>query len=170
MKAPLSSSLPRVRFCYNAGTITAKTIQINGGTLYNAGTIGNPENPTSSITSEEELADNSLLVNGPNATIALQDVDSEELNIENAGYLKTSGNLVLNKSMKCDDGSYIECASLTLNGKSDGSCVLYLGNAACVNCLGNISIDNFGVWGRFWRRLYRQCHLQGEELHIVYDY
>ena len=49
--------------------------------------------------------------------------------------------------MKCDDGSYIECASLTLNGKSDGSCVLYLGNAACVNCLGNISIDNFGVWG-----------------------
>ncbi len=134
-------------FCYNAGTITAKTIQINGGTLYNAGTIGNPENPTSSITSEEELADNSLLVNGPNATIALQDVDSEELNIENAGYLKTSGNLVLNKSMKCDDGSYIECASLTLNGKSDGSCVLYLGNAACVNCLGNISIDNFGVWG-----------------------
>ena len=134
-------------FCYNAGSITAKTIQINGGTLYNAGTIGNPENPTSSIAGGEETADNSLLVNGPNATIALKDVASEQLNIENAGYLKTSGQLTLNKSMKSDDGSYIECASLALKGNSEGSCVLYLGNAACVNCLGDLSIDNFGVWG-----------------------
>ena len=134
-------------FCYNAGNITAKSIQINGGTLVNAGTIGDPKALTSSITSDKEITESSLLINCPNANIALQNIDSEELNIDNAGYLKTSDNLTLNKSMKCDDGSYIECASLTLNGNSDGSCVLYLGNAACVNCLGNISIDNFGVWG-----------------------
>lgn len=134
-------------FCYNAGTITAKNIQINGGTLYNAGVIGNIDNPTSSVTCNQETAVSSLLINGPNAAIALQSVDSEQLNIDNAGYLKTSGLLTLNKSLKCDDGSYVECASLALKGNSDGSCVLYLGNAACVNCLGDLSIDNFGVWG-----------------------
>lgn len=134
-------------YCYNAGTITAKTIYLNGGTLYNAGIIGNTDSPVSSLTSTEELTDKNLLVNASNGSIGLKDISGELLSIENAGYLKTSGNLTLNNTTKTDDGSYIECASLTLEGKSDGSKILYMGNAAYVNCLGNISINNFGVWG-----------------------
>ena len=134
-------------YCYNAGTITAKTIQLNGGTLYNAGTIGDVNSPVSQFTSTTELTDKNLLINASSGTIGLKDISGELLSIENAGYLKTSGNLTLSNTTKTDDGSYIECASLTLEGNSDGSKILYMGNAAYVNCLGNISINNFGVWG-----------------------
>ena len=46
-----------------------------------------------------------------------------------------------------DDGSIIECDALTLSGDTSGDKVLYMGNAAFINCLGDISIDNFGVQG-----------------------
>ena len=133
-------------FSYNGGTITAKNIQLKGCTLYNEGTVGN----TSSLTSEltcvaDEKGTTGQLVNV--GTTALAKITGENLTIENAGYLKVNGELALHNSSKMDDGSYIECKALTLNGSSQGDKILYMGNAAYLNCLGDISIDNYGVWG-----------------------
>ena len=133
-------------FSYNGGTITAKNIQLKGCTLYNEGTVGNTSSLTSELTSvADEKGTTGQLVNV--GTTALAKITGENLAIDNAGYLKVDGELVLNNSSKMDDGSYTECKALTLNGSSQGDKILYMGNAAYLNCLGDISIDNYGVWG-----------------------
>ena len=133
-------------FSYNGGTITAKNIQLKGCTLYNEGTVGDASNPTSELTCVADASGNAgQLINI--GTTGLAKMTGEDLSIENAGYLKVDGELVLNNSSKMDDGSYTECKALILNGSNQGDKVLYMGNAAFLNCLGDISIDNFGVWG-----------------------
>ena len=132
-------------YSYNGGTITAKNIQLKGCTLYNAGTVGDMSNPTSELNCIADASGVGQLINV--GTAALAKMTGEELSIENAGILRVTGELVLNNSSKMDDGSYTECTALTLNGSSNGDKVLYMGNAAFLNCLGDISIDNFGVWG-----------------------
>ena len=129
-------------YSYNAGVITAKGVSLNNCTLYNTGAIGTTS--TTTITCGD--SDNpSILANF--GGIILDNMTDENLSIENAGYLKVSGNLVLNRASKMDDGSYTECNKLTLIGDNSGEKVLYMGNAAYMNCLGDISIDNFGVQG-----------------------
>ena len=130
-------------FIYNGGTITAKNINLNEGTLFNAGTIGKSDGTETKIT----CADNSscILANTGNAYLA--EISGNNLTIENAGFLKVNGELKISQASKMDDGSIIECDALTLSGDTSGDKVLYMGNAAFINCLGDISIDNFGVQG-----------------------
>ena len=131
---------------YNGGTIMVNNLLLSGGLLYNIGTIGNPIITTTSITS-------SIDANGQNGNLInrgytyLTQFNGNNLAIQNGGYLKVNGPLQLNSSSLMDDGSYTECDALTLNGSSNGDKVLYMGNAAYLNCLGDVSINNFGVWG-----------------------
>ena len=131
-------------YSYNAGTITAKTINLYGCELYNAGTIGKSAYSETTITCNNST-DPCLLVNAGDAY--LKQITGDNLSIENSGYLKVDGELVLNSASKMDDDSYIECSALTLNGDTSGDKVLYMGNAAYMNCLGDISINNYGVQG-----------------------
>ena len=133
-------------YSYNAGTITAKTINLYGCELYNAGYIGDGNNINTKIVCAADKSENPCkFVNTGYA--ALSEISGENFAIENSGYLKVDGELVLNSASKMDDDSYIECSALTLNGDTSGDKVLYMGNAAYMNCLGDISINNYGVQG-----------------------
>lgn len=133
-------------YIYNAGTITAKNINLYGCTFYNTGTIGKSDETETTINCvNDESSLPCTLINGGN--IFLSEISGDNLAVENAGYLKVDGELVLNSASKMDDGSYTECASLKLNGDASGEMVLYMGNAAYMNCLGDISINNYGVQG-----------------------
>jgi len=137
-------------YSYNAGTIKAKNININGGTLYNAGTIG-----TTGETNGSKLP----YLTGPGGTVTapskfinlgqctLDHVDGAGMSIENACNMVVINELAIGESSKMDDGSYIECGELTLNGSNNGDCVFFMGNSAYMNCLGNFATNNFGVWG-----------------------
>lgn len=131
-------------YIYNNGYITIKEVDLNGGTLYNYGTIGNGNNTDTELIGKEGSGNrHSILINHGIATFTQTSGDG--LAIYNASTLKTLGELFISKSSRMDDGSYIECPTLTLSGS--GSDVLYMGNAAYMNCTGQISVDNFGVWG-----------------------
>ena len=132
-------------FCYNAGTITCLNVRMNGGTLYNSGTIGATGASSTALVCSANDRASSLFVNAGVANLTA--IIGDELSIDNAGYLKINGGLTLNGTSRMDDGSYTECTSLTLNGDASGGKVLYMGNAAYMNCLGDVSIDNFGVQG-----------------------
>ena len=129
-------------FSYNAGSITVGKININGGTLYNAGTIGNPTNTQTAL---EGPSTGSLLVNLGHAYFT--QVSGAGMAIHNACNIYVTGDLALGNSSKMDNGSYIQCGTLHLNGSNNGNIVLYMGNAAYMNCRGDISVNNFGVWG-----------------------
>ncbi len=134
-------------YSYNAGEITVKKININGGTLYNAGTLGKSKNnPQTELEGPGGTPEQpSLLVNMGQAYFT--EVSGAGMAIYNACNIYVSGNLALGNSSKMDDGSYIECGSLSLNGSNNGGIVLYMGNAAYMKCNGNLSVNNFGVWG-----------------------
>ena len=129
-------------FSYNAGSITVGKININGGTLYNAGTLGNPTNTQTAL---EGPSTGSLLVNLGHAYFT--QVSGAGMAIHNACNIYVTGDLALGNSSKMDNGSYIECGTLHLNGSNNGNIVLYMGNAAYMNCRGAVSVNNFGVWG-----------------------
>ena len=131
---------------FNSGTIATQKVTIKGGMLYNDGTIGQIDNSKTSIWGD--LSDNGIqntLIN--HGYIYLSQIGGSSLSIQNSAHIQASGNIVLNSSSKMDDGAYMECGSLTLEGNSKGSEVLYLGNQSYVNCNGNIDVNNFGVWG-----------------------
>lgn len=128
-------------YIYNSGYITANNIHFYDCTLYNAGVLGTPSNPAATTIICESP---SLLANS-GSTFA--DITGDNFSIENSGYLKVNNDLKLSYTSKMDDGSYIECNTLTLNGDESGEKVLYMGNAAYLNCLGDISINNYGVQG-----------------------
>ena len=140
-------------YSYNGGNITVSNININGGVLYNAGTIGIPEG------ANWRTAASSTALEGPAGT---PDAPSKFINLgkavftwvsgagisfENACNMRVTGDLAIGNSSKMDNGSYIECGTLHLNGSNNGGIVLYMGKAAYMNCLGDISVNNFGVWG-----------------------
>lgn len=136
-------------YSYNAGTITAKDIRLNSCTLYNSGTIGTSASSTLTTTTiscdDSEESSPSTLVN--NGSTYLNNATDKNLSIENSGFLRVTGELALNHASKMDDGSYIECNTLILNGDKSGDKVIYMGNGAYLNCWGDISINNFGVQG-----------------------
>ena len=133
-------------FCYNAGTITSRIVSINNCMFYNAGTIGSSEGYGTTILSTAS-SDNTpgTLVNV--GSIYLSSLTDDNLAVENAGYMKVAGELKLNRPAKMDDGSYTECKTLTLSGDISGDKVLYMGNAAYLNCWSSLSIDNYGIHG-----------------------
>ena len=133
-------------FSYNGGSITVANININGGTLYNAGTIGKETNTQTALEGPGGTDENpSLLVNMGHAYFT--QVSGAGMAIHNACNLYVTGDLALGKSSKMDNGSYTECGTLHLNGSNNGGIVLYMGNAAYMNCKGAVSVNNFGVWG-----------------------
>lgn len=140
-------------YSYNAGNITVSNININGGVLYNAGTIGIPEG------ANWRTAASSTALEGPAGTpdapskfinlgkAVFTSVSGAGISFENACNMRVTGDLAIGNSSKMDNGSYIECGTLHLNGSNNGGIVLYMGNAAYMNCLGGFSTNNFGVWG-----------------------
>ena len=133
-------------YSYNAGTITVSNININGGTLYNAGTIGNGMSTTTALEGPGGTPDQpSKFINLGHAYFS--SVSGAGMAIENACNMYVTGDLALGNSSKMDNGSYIQCGTLHLNGSNNGDIVLYMGNAAYMNCLGDVSVNNFGVWG-----------------------
>ncbi|MBR1547950.1 MAG: DUF4842 domain-containing protein [Prevotella sp.] len=134
-------------YSYNGGIITVKDININGGTLYNAGTIGGVEgenNPALTGPAGTTTAP-SKFINMGHATLA--SVGGAGISLENACNLNVVGKLQLGKSSKLDGGSYIECGSLELAGSNDGDITLYMGPAAYLKNKGDLNVNNFGVWG-----------------------
>lgn len=133
-------------YIYNAGTITATNINLYGCTFYNAGVLGSTNDPSATkISCEKDDSNIPSLLSNTGGILA--DISGDNLAIENANYIKVHGELKLNNASKMDDGSYTECNTLTLNGDESGEKVLYMGNAAYLNCLGDISINNYGVQG-----------------------
>ena len=140
-------------YSYNGGNITVSNININGGVLYNAGTIGIPEG------ANWRTAASSTALEGPAGTpdapskfinlgkAVFTSVSGAGISFENACNMRVTGDLAIGNSSKMDNGSYIECGTLHLNGSNNGGIVLYMGKAAYMNCLGDISVNNFGVWG-----------------------
>lgn len=133
-------------YIYNGGSITAKNIHLDNCTFYNAGTIGNYSNlgETTITTEANDSGHPSVLVNKGGA---FAEFVGDNLAIENANYVRANSGLTLSHASKMDDRSYLDCQTLTLNGDASGEKVLYMGNAAYINCLGDISIDNYGVQG-----------------------
>ncbi len=128
---------------YNGGTVSAANINLVGGTLYNAGTAGSE---SSTLTGEANSAGNTgQFINYTNATFTT--TSGSALGILNAGNIKFLGNLTLSNASRMDDGSSIECASLSLMGDGSSNSVLQMGNGAYLNCNGFITIRNYGVWG-----------------------
>ena len=133
-------------YSYNAGTITVSNININGGTLYNAGVIGRAANTATALEGPSGTPDSpSLFINLGKAYFT--QVSGAGMAIHNACNIYVKGDLALGNSSKMDNGSYIECGTLHLNGSNNGGIVLYMGNAAYMNCKGDLSVNNFGVWG-----------------------
>ena len=128
---------------YNGGTVSAANINLAGGAFYNAGTAGSS---SSTLTGEANSAGNSgQFINYSNATFS--NTSGSALGILNAGNIKVHVTLSLSSASRMDDGSTIECSSLSLQGNGSSNSVLCMGNGSYLNCSGSISINNFGVWG-----------------------
>jgi len=128
---------------YNGGSISANTLRLSGGTLYNAATVGTG---STTLTGEANASGNSgQFINFSSAT--LSQTSGSALSILNAGTMKVNGTLTFSSASRMDDGSSIECSSLTLLGNGSSNTVLQMGNSAYLNCLGSISVNNYGVWG-----------------------
>ena len=129
-------------FNYIAGTVATDEIDVASGTLYNNGTIGSSASGTKLAGTSTTSTPATFINLG---TTNFSDADGTNLTIMNAGYMIGSGNLTLAHNARMDDYSTLSCGSLTLQG--DGNATLYMGNGAYLNCKGNISVSNYGVWG-----------------------
>jgi hypothetical protein len=132
-------------YSYNAGVITAKEVAVNSGVLCNAGTVGNSENSNTQLTGETTVDLPGEFVNHGFAYFSQG--SGNGLSVLNDCYMSVKGDLALNGESRLDDGSFLECKTLTLNGNNSANHVLYMGNGAYLNCKDNISIDNYGIWG-----------------------
>jgi hypothetical protein len=127
---------------YNAGTISAGEVAIVSGSFYNGGYLGN-NNQNTKLTGPNDNSTSSEFINL--GTAYLNSADGTSIVIMNAGSIGIMNNLTMTQPCRMDDNSSMSCGSLTLQG--DGKSVLYMGNGAYVNCRGNISVSNYGVWG-----------------------
>lgn len=134
-------------YSYNAGIITAKEVAVNSGVLYNAGTIGNSESSNTQLTGEATEGIAGEFINHGFAYFSQG--SGNGLSVLNDCYMSVKGDLALNGESRMDDGSFLECETLTLNGKNHSDHVLYMGNGSYLNCKGSMSVDNYGIWGPF---------------------
>lgn len=133
-------------YSYNAGEITVANININGGTLYNIGTIGKATNTTTAIEGPAGTPEvPSKLINVGQCYFT--SVSGAGMSFDNACNIIVTGDCTIGKSSKMDNGSYLQCQTLHLEGSNNGGIVMYMGEAAYVNCIGALSVNNFGVWG-----------------------
>ena len=133
-------------YSYNAGTITAKTISVNSGTLYNEGMLGKYDSNVTELTGSANAGETPGILENHGYAL-LTNTGGDALSIQNAANIQVAGELSISSSSKMDDGAYTECATLSLNGDTSGDKILYMGNAAYLTCTGDISIDNYGIWG-----------------------
>jgi hypothetical protein len=130
---------------YNAGTITANEIRLNGCGLYNSSILGEgTDSPTSVACVTNADGRKGELIN--RGTAWLNQISGDMLSLLNANYMKVDNELILSESCCLDDWSYLQCPSLILKGSAEGDKVVYMGNAATIETT-DITIDNFGVWG-----------------------
>ncbi len=130
---------------YNAGTITANKIRLNGCGLYNSGTLGKEkESPTAVECEANTDGGQGVLINRGDAW--LDQIGGNHLSLWNASSMEVNHEVVLSESTRLDDWSYLYCPSLVLNGSADGDKIVYMGNGATIETT-DITIDNFGVWG-----------------------
>lgn len=134
-------------YSYNAGVITVKDININGGILYNAGKIGGVEgehNPAL-VGPAGTIDSPSKFINLGQATLA--STGGAGLSVENACNMYVIGKMSVGNTSKMDNGSYTECGSFVGGGNGNGDCLLLMGEGAYMKIKGDLSINNFGVWG-----------------------
>ena len=132
-------------YSYNAGNINVADLNINGGILYNAGNIGNTRTPA--LTGPAGVPANpSKFINLGNAKLA--STGGAGLSIENACNLEVTGTMAVGNTSKMDNGSYIKCGTLELNGSNNGDCVFLMGENAYLEVVNHVKhINNFGLWG-----------------------
>lgn len=131
---------------HNSGTINVQDLSINGGILYNDGTIGRTNDPITSLSGENsENKDAGIFINQGYAYFS--QAGGNALAIQNAAHIQVTDRIILSRNSQMDDGAYIECGALTLNGESESGSVLFMGNQSYLNCLGYITVNNYGVWG-----------------------
>lgn len=130
---------------YNAGIISCNEIRIKGCGLYNSYILGKEVETATSVTcAANDDGKRGVLINRGGAW--LKQITGDNLTLQNATYLNVVDELTLSESSRLDDGSYICCTSLVLNGSVEGNKVIYMGNGATIDT-PDITIDNFGVWG-----------------------
>lgn len=132
-------------YSYNAGYINVAEVNINGGTWYNAGTIGNTLPPALTGPGGTEVRP-SKFINLGHAKLA--SMSGAGIALENACNLEVVGLLELGKTSKMDNNSYVKCGSLNLGGSNNGGIVFLLGENAYLQVTEKVvGINNFGVWG-----------------------
>jgi len=131
-------------YFYNAGTITAAQVQLAGADLYNVGVIGTSSETNTTVTLTADSIGCGQFIN--RGTAYLKKLAGNQRSLQNAGTMEVTDELSITDVCRLADGSYTHCNSLVLNGDSDGTKVLYMGNAATLD-VDDISIDNFGIWG-----------------------
>ena len=126
---------------YNAGTIKVANINVNGGTLYNAGTLGDPNGIMPAIVGPST---GSKLINYGKAF--LSSMTGAGMAVENACNLIVTGVMDINNPSKMDNSSYTECG--TLNGGNGASQPLYMGENAYLKVTTKVgTLNNFSIWG-----------------------
>ena len=126
---------------YNAGTIKVANINVNGGTLYNAGTLGDPNGTKPAIVGPST---GSKLINYGKAY--LSSMTGAGMAVENACNLIVTGVMDINNPSKMDNSSYTECG--TLNGGNGASQPLYMGENAYLKVTTKVgTLNNFSIWG-----------------------
>ena len=142
-------------YSYNGGEINVSTVNLNGGTLYNAA--------NAQFTCDELLggATNSRLMNHGNAHIGNAGCDFNDnstanqtagLQIWNACQLVVDKHLNLGGESRIDDGGYVECGTLYAGSFNH----LAMGHNALMNIVkeegnayrtGDIMLNNYGIQG-----------------------
>ena len=137
----------KTTYSYNGGTINVGTINLNGGTLYNA------NGATVQATDIQGGAANSKLINQGKAVFTnAGDINNmgnsayAGLQWENACQLIVTNTLTIANNSKLDQGGYIECGNLVLNGAdaTDGTRI-YMGPSSFINIAGDIKTNNLGI-------------------------
>lgn len=131
-------------FSYNSGIISTHEIRLNGCSLYNGNILGSETDTPTSVNCVAKDGTQGVLINRGGAW--LQQINGDNLSLQNASYMNVNSEVTLSESSRLDDWSFIECPSLVLNGSTDGSKVVYMGNGATIEA-SDITVHNFGVWG-----------------------
>ena len=145
-------------YSYNGGTIDVNTINLNGGTLYNAshGQLRCTQLQGGASGSRLINQGNAHIVNAGNATTASFGSTTAGLQVWNACQLVVDRYLCLGGESRIDDGGYVECGEFFGGGSNAGGIFLAMGHNAVLNVVqddeseyhtGAVKFNNFGIQG-----------------------
>ena len=136
----------RNTYSYNAGTITCSQIRLASGTLYNSGTIGTSSGSQTTVAGEATSGSTpGQLYNYGEAY--LMQTSGSSFALFNANKMSVTGALTLSSNSYTDNGTSIECGSMSFYSTGNTNSLLYMGNGAYLNCSGSASFRNYGIWG-----------------------